>query len=64
MTDDRTDTFPAAPVYERWCVHPGCSRWGSFGKELSRGQSGYWCKEHLPTDYWDNDRGSTLRMDH
>ena len=64
MSEDRTDTRPAAPIaYERYCVHAGCNRWGPFGKELSRGQSGYWCKEHLPADYWDDDRGRTLRMD-
>ena len=53
MIDDRTDTHPAAPIAERWCMHPECKKWGSFGRDRGRGVSEYWCCEHLPADYWD-----------
>ncbi len=49
-----THTMAEAPrgAEERVCVHPGCGQWGCFGLERIRGASGYWCKEHLPDDYW------------
>lgn len=54
MNDDRTDTRPSAPItYERYCNHPGCTKWGCFGMERGRGVSDYWCSEHLPGNYWD-----------
>lgn len=39
-------------VYDRTCVHPGCGKWGMFGLDRGRSGSNYWCKEHLPDDYW------------
>lgn len=54
MTDDRTSTAPKAPVhFEHYCEHPGCERWGSFGKERGRGVTEWRCGRHLAADYWD-----------
>ena len=51
---DETQTARSAPasISERTCVHPGCGGWGCFGLERSREGPSYWCKEHLPADYW------------
>lgn len=50
MTDDRTDTHPAAPVhFEHWCEHPECKRWGSFGHSARKDEPPRWfCMEHRP----------------
>ncbi len=54
MSDDRTSTAPAAPMhFVHWCDHPGCKRWGSFGKERGRLITEWRCGEHLAADYWD-----------
>ncbi|KQU06035.1 hypothetical protein [Rhizobium sp. Leaf453] len=37
---------------ERICVHPGRFQWGCFGLERGRNGPRFWCKEHLPDDYW------------
>lgn len=34
------------------CDHPGCTKWGSFGKER-HGETEWRCMEHLASDYWD-----------
>lgn len=51
---DETQSARSAPasISERTCVKPGCGQWGCFGLERGRGGSSYWCKEHLPADYW------------
>lgn len=37
MSDDQTSTAAAAPVhFEHYCDHPGCTKWGLFGKERGR----------------------------
>ena len=34
MSDDRTVTLSAALVhFVHWCDHPGCTKWGQFGRE-------------------------------
>lgn len=50
MTDDRTDTHPAAPVhFEHWCEYPECKRWGSFGHSARKDEPPRWfCGEHRP----------------
>jgi hypothetical protein len=53
MSDELTTVRPAdQAVYERTCVHGDCGKWGMFGLERGLSGSGYWCKEHLPDDYW------------
>lgn len=53
MSDDRM-VHPNSPVhFEHWCDYDGCKRWGSFGKERSRGETEWRCLEHLASDYWD-----------
>jgi hypothetical protein len=53
MSDDRM-VHPNSPVhFEHWCDYDGCKRWGSFGKERSRGVTEWRCSEHLASDYWD-----------
>jgi hypothetical protein len=45
---------PAVPVhFEHWCDHPGCMKWGSFGRELRGGIIEWRCGEHLAADYWE-----------
>ncbi len=54
MTDDKTNAHPNSPVhFDHWCGHDGCTKWGSFGKERSRGDTEWRCTEHLASDYWD-----------
>jgi hypothetical protein len=53
MTDDRM-VHPNAPVhFEHLCYHPGCTKWGSFGKERNRDVTEWRCSEHLATAYWE-----------
>jgi hypothetical protein len=52
MTDDRM-VHPNSPVhFEHWCDHPGCTKWGSFGKERNHSETEWRCMEHLASDYW------------
>ncbi|MCV9967438.1 hypothetical protein OIU34_37025 [Pararhizobium sp. BT-229] len=67
MTDGSNQS--AAPfAYERFWRRDGCGEGACFG--LERGRSGYWCKEHLPADYWNerstpqNKRAGWLRSRH
>jgi hypothetical protein len=53
MSDDRM-IHPNSPVhFEHWCGHPGCAKWGSFGKERGPAITEWRCMEHLAEDYWD-----------
>lgn len=34
-------------VYEHWCRHPGCAKWGSFGFARNLRDEPHWfCFEH------------------
>lgn len=52
MSDELTAVRGDDRIYDRTCIHPGCQSWGPFGLERGKAGSGYWCKEHLPDDYW------------
>jgi len=51
MDDSRTAQPEASIHVNHWCEHPGCDRWGGFGRSNSRNEpSKWWCSEHYP--YW------------
>ncbi|MDX3973322.1 hypothetical protein [Shinella sp.] len=55
-TDDTSNKTPAG-IYEHWCEHAGCKKWGGFG--FSAGKSApmrWWCWAHYP--YKPNANGS------
>jgi len=57
MSDERTSIASAAPVhFVRSCDQPGCTKWGSFGRERGRLIIEWRCSEHLAADYWDGRR--------
>lgn len=36
-----------AGIYEHWCEHPGCGKWGGFGFQRLKGSEPIWfCFEH------------------
>ncbi|MGH0263283.1 hypothetical protein NKY45_17615 [Sinorhizobium meliloti] len=48
-----SDEVGAKPHYEsgpyvHYCEHPGCTRWGSFGFAVGRGDPNWFCSEHQP----------------
>lgn len=38
--------------YVHYCAHQGCKAWGSFGERASDGDLIWWCRTHLPEDYF------------
>ncbi len=46
MSDDRfAPVRPAYKMYDHWCEHQGCRRWGSFGFQ-SRYGTLWFCGDH------------------
>ncbi|MGN7749704.1 hypothetical protein [Sinorhizobium sp. 22678] len=48
-----SDELGAKPHYEagpyvHYCEHPGCTKWGSFGFAVGRGEPNWFCSEHQP----------------
>lgn len=51
MIADEPQVVPYLPqtpagIYEHWCTHPGCTRWGSFGFSSGRAEPRWYCGEH------------------
>ena len=44
-----TKTVIKSGLYEHWCDHPGCKRWGSFGYAGRQGST-WFCGDHRPAD--------------
>lgn len=50
---DMSDELGAKPrteagPYVHYCEHPGCTKWGSFGFAIGRGEPNWFCSEHQP----------------
>ncbi|WP_457660265.1 hypothetical protein [Sinorhizobium medicae] len=41
-----------AGPYVHYCEHLGCTKWGSFGFAVGRGEPNWFCTEHQPE--WNN----------
>ncbi|MCX8279682.1 hypothetical protein OSJ77_05745 [Phyllobacterium sp. 0TCS1.6C] len=37
---------PQSGLFEHYCMHPGCGKWGSFGFANKFGQQTWFCHEH------------------
>ena len=37
-----------AGPYVHYCEHLGCTKWGSFGFAVGRGEPNWFCSEHSP----------------
>ncbi|EHK78097.1 hypothetical protein SM0020_10475 [Sinorhizobium meliloti CCNWSX0020] len=35
-------------MYEHWCEHPGCKKWGSLGFALGKEEPRWFCAGHQP----------------
>jgi hypothetical protein len=42
--DRRNDTA----LYEHYCEHPGCEKWGGFGFAVGKSAPTWFCFEHRP----------------
>ncbi|WP_181150081.1 hypothetical protein [Ensifer aridi] len=42
--DRRNDTA----LYEHYCEHPGCEKWGGFGFAVGKSEPAWFCFEHRP----------------
>ena len=53
MSDETTAAPPATSsgMYEHYCEHPGCKAWGSFGYDIGKGETKWFCFEHRWLDY-------------
>ncbi|RVG48971.1 hypothetical protein [Sinorhizobium meliloti] len=49
MSDEAGSSARKESVHhERWCEHPGCKKWGSFGFASGRAEARWFCMEHRP----------------
>ncbi|WP_164833314.1 hypothetical protein [Sinorhizobium meliloti] len=49
MSDEAgASTFKETVVYEHWCEHAGCKKWGSLGFALGKEEPRWFCGEHQP----------------
>ena len=44
--DEHRQSTPAG-IWEHYCEHPGCKRWGAYGYQVGRQTPAHWfCLEH------------------
>jgi hypothetical protein len=53
MSDDTAAPAPRPPVagiWENYCQHPGCTKWGGFGYARGKGEYDWFCWEYRPEE--------------
>ncbi len=41
----------SASLYEHYCEHPGCKKWGGLGYDIGKGETRWYCFEHKWAEY-------------
>lgn len=53
MSDETTKpSTEHGKIYQHYCEHPGCKKWGGFGFAKGRGESEWFCWEHQRDARW------------
>ncbi|THK34031.1 hypothetical protein EHS39_32785 [Ensifer sp. MPMI2T] len=49
MSDEQgADRHKDKALYEHYCEHPGCTKWGGFGFAVGKAAANWFCIEHRP----------------
>ncbi len=41
----------SANLYEHYCEHPDCKKWGGLGYDIGKGETRWYCFEHKWAEY-------------
>ncbi len=53
MSDETPTAINIMPshLYEHYCEHPGCKKWGGLGYDIGKGETKWFCFEHKWLEY-------------